>query len=99
MLFTTTFYTCDTLYLLVDNGHYSHILAMKQFLNVRGYFYKCMTALYKAEGLKTHDCEEMQIQYMRRDVSDIGEDTERDSEIESGDEVDQAPRENISFFT
>ena len=68
---------------------------MKQFLNVRGYCYKCMTAFYKAEALKHHDCEEMRIQYMRRGDSDDGEETESESESEYGDE---ALRETVRYL-
>jgi len=93
ILFTTTFNTCETLFLLLDNGHYSPILDMKQFLNVRGFCYKCFTAFYKLEGLKNHDCEQFQIDYMLRGGQSGDEASEDEAEgSENGDAVDDTLR-------
>ncbi len=44
-------------YILFDEGHFSPILDIKQFLNVRAFCPKCMCTFHHLEGFEKHDCQ------------------------------------------
>ena len=56
--FKTHFKANECYYLLLDNHHYSPILNIKQFLNVRGFCSKCQYAYTDTDSFKKHECKQ-----------------------------------------
>ncbi len=44
-------------YILYDEGHFSPILDIKQFLNVRAFCPKCMCSFHHTEAFQKHECQ------------------------------------------
>ena len=60
IMFQTNLKTTKYFYLLYDKGHYSPILDIKQFLNVRGFCGKCQHTFTNISGLQEHTCDSIE---------------------------------------
>ena len=60
IMFQTEFKTEEYFYLLFDNNHFSPILNIKQFLNVKSFCLKCQRAFVNTSSYAEHLCEETQ---------------------------------------
>jgi hypothetical protein len=56
IMFQTHFKTDNYFYLLYDNKHFSPIMNIKQFLNVRGFCRPCQMAFTNTKGFTDHTC-------------------------------------------
>ena len=58
IMYQTDFKSDEYHYLLFDNNHFSPILDIKKFLNVRSFCYKCQTAFVNTQSFTEHECDE-----------------------------------------
>ena len=57
-MYQTSFKSDAYHYLLFDNNHFSPILDIKQFLNVRAFCYTCQKAFVNTQSFTDHACDE-----------------------------------------
>ena len=58
IMYQTDFKTDEYYYLLFDINHFSPILDIKKFLNVRAFCHKCQTAFVNTKSFTEHECDE-----------------------------------------